>query len=1657
MKNSTRNIRKILSIALCLALVLSCVPVMALGADGVSYINENGEQQTYTGAYTEVTSDLTSWSNGWFVVSGAVTIESRITVSGTVNLILTDGAQLTASQGIAVNGGNTFIIYAQSEAESTMGSLVATGGEGQAGIGGNASTACGTVTVNGGIVNAQGGDYGAGIGGGEGYWNNNCHGGTVTVNGGSVNAQGGDEGAGIGGGCYSNGGIVTINGGSVNAQGGDYGAGIGGSDEGNGGTLIVNGGIVNAKAGRSGAGIGGGGYKGAGGNVTVNGGIVIATTYGDSWDGDPIGGGGDTLAGKKGEPGTLTINEGIVFQNGIGAFYGNEVIVEYIFRLESGQSLTINEGQTLTVDKGATFINHGELINNGTILNYGVIEDVNNDIDFGYENLGQGVIYREHSFSKGYCTICGVACTSHVMENGLCTHGCAGVYEAATEVSDKYDVDGDGYTDQVYEIANAGQLYWFAGLVNGTLTDIQQNTKANAVLTDDIIVNENVVDSAGNLIGDGSNFLQWTPIGHGAIFEGVFDGDGHTVSGLYFSDEKVKKVGLIGYGISFIVKNVGVVNSYLNALDNIGAIAGSIGRNGTVSDCYNLNTTIIHHMANYGDVGGIAGSISNYGSLNNCFSTGNVDQGIVGSVPSGNINGNKNNYYLEISAEQGTLYGDIYKIFETTPTTAEKFATGEIAYLLNNSSPDGIWRQTIGEDAYPNFNGEKVYYGYSCLTDEFLGYTNETAHPTQTHYDEKGYCKYCKNYQPATLNEDGYYEIYNVGQLYWFAEEVSSYNNNWTATYNAILMNDIVINENLVDENGNLTENTDNLREWRLIGNGSNTTFNGVFDGNYHTISGIYLDDTNASYSGLFGSIGNGMVKNLGITDSYINGKRSAAFAGWSSGTIENCFVTDTVIKGEVVDSFVASYSGTVSNYDYPCITKSSYSTALVYENGTQVDAALANEYISQNLYYLADSDNGNGGKTAKQFASGEVAYLLNGATSEGTLIWGQTIGTDVYPVWNGAKVYKGFDCGGTDAYYSNTELLGENDNNHIPGDWTYTDTDGVHQRYICTREGCPQYHAIETGNCSGGTATCQEMAICDVCRYSYGDYDYNNHTSQKTYMTEGDENGHKLYHYCCDKEISTTPHSYDDYDFDSDHHWSACECGYAQEVVKESHTFDSNGFCTVCGGYEPAPVVYNEESYSNVAEISNAGQLFWYAENWMSCPVYDEENDEYYETSVGAVLTKEIDLNPGYTFDEDGSYLTDSTAQSYNPVLREWKPIKNYAWVDFDGQGHTIRGLYINTPEERNVGMFAFNDYYTIKNITLTNGFVYGGDNTAALVGYNTGSVINCHSDIAVKGNGVIGGIVAYHSGSEVKNCSNTGSVIIYGSSSATGGIVGSVYGYSTVTNCYNTGYIKGGINVGGIVGDGDDADISNCYNTGIILSNYSDAHAISGGGTIENCYKLSIQDNGADEKTNAQFASGEVAYLLQANQNVEEIYDENWNVIGEEQEQVWGQDSNRPGATPIFDTTGLYKVIKIGETGKYSVANMGDTNADENVDITDYQALINTILAEDPENEAVKQLESASYDDVIRYDLDADGSLDALDASYMEKMVNGNNNVKVFAVGDFDKNGKAFEEADLSAIKLAILTPAKLSTAQKYACDINADGKVSQDDLIKLIGVYG
>lgn len=227
----------------------------------VSYLDANGQTQSCTN-YTLVTNSSTSWSNGWYVVSGTVPINDRITVSGDVHLILCDGATLNANQGIEVANNNGLTIYAQST-NSDMGELNAIGVDSNrsAGIGGHYESGKtikgGTVTINGGKVNAKGGDIASGIGGG--YCN---AGGTVTINGGIVTATGGAGayvgGAGIGGGQYGSGGTVIINDGTVTAIGLKGGAGIGGGYYGAGGTVTINGGTITAIGNDGGSGIGGG-------------------------------------------------------------------------------------------------------------------------------------------------------------------------------------------------------------------------------------------------------------------------------------------------------------------------------------------------------------------------------------------------------------------------------------------------------------------------------------------------------------------------------------------------------------------------------------------------------------------------------------------------------------------------------------------------------------------------------------------------------------------------------------------------------------------------------------------------------------------------------------------------------------------------------------------------------------------------------------------------------------------------------------------------------------------------------------------------------------------------------------------------------------------------------------------------------------------------------------------------------------------------------------------------------------------------------------------------------------------------------------------------------------------------------------------------------
>ncbi len=110
------------------------------------------ESKTETCTLVENSAEAVTWTAGWYAVSGTVTIDQPITVTGAVHLILTDGCDLTAAKGIVVTTDNSLTIYAQSGGTGTLNATgTVSGQDSSAGIGG-AGTDLGTVHIRGIVI-----------------------------------------------------------------------------------------------------------------------------------------------------------------------------------------------------------------------------------------------------------------------------------------------------------------------------------------------------------------------------------------------------------------------------------------------------------------------------------------------------------------------------------------------------------------------------------------------------------------------------------------------------------------------------------------------------------------------------------------------------------------------------------------------------------------------------------------------------------------------------------------------------------------------------------------------------------------------------------------------------------------------------------------------------------------------------------------------------------------------------------------------------------------------------------------------------------------------------------------------------------------------------------------------------------------------------------------------------------------------------------------------------------------------------------------------------------------------------------------------------------------------------------------------------------------
>lgn len=195
-----------------------------------------------------------------------------------------------------------------------------------------------------------------------------------------------------------------------------------------------------------------------------------------------------------------------------------------------------------------------------------------------------------------------------------------GVVTASAETSGVNDQATDINNDGIYEIANAQQLIWFAELVN----EGAEYSDSNAALVADIVLNEDVLKDYKTL-GSGS-YENWTPIGTADNpYLGTFDGNGHTISGLYVSNG----AGLFGaIGENAAIKNLTLEDAYVNNMAPSGAALCGSMTNAEIDNCF-VTAAVYGNATNYGIICGEATG----GSITYCYAGGYLAGGqLIGSV-----------------------------------------------------------------------------------------------------------------------------------------------------------------------------------------------------------------------------------------------------------------------------------------------------------------------------------------------------------------------------------------------------------------------------------------------------------------------------------------------------------------------------------------------------------------------------------------------------------------------------------------------------------------------------------------------------------------------------------------------------------------------------------------------------------------------------------------------------------------------------------------------------------------------------------------------------------------------------------------------------------------------------------------------------------------
>lgn len=701
--------------------------------------------------------------------------------------------------------------------------------------------------------------------------------------------------------------------------------------------------------------------------------------------------------------------------------------------------------------------------------------------------------------------------------------------------------------------------------------------------------------------------------------------------------------------------------------------------------------------------------------------------------------------------------------------------------------PDGDYSYSVSCSGYKTVRGEFTVSGKDLTVD---GIQLEI----QTSWDGESYTEPAKNGQ-------GVYLISSPDELMWFDK-------NAKRTDSAKLLADITINE---DVSG--SDATSQKYKWTPIGTDS-SKYTGTFDGNGHTISGLYINST-AANTGMFGRIGSSaVVKNLTLADSVIRSTKN--YTGAITGYIDDAAsVTNCHTKNSVQVS-AAVYTGGITGYQDDTSTLTRCSNAAEVTGANNV-GGISGYNWSKSSASLTDSYNRGsvsgsnlvGGICAQIYIGGTVSDVYNLGTVQATGTAGTPTAGGITGVFRWGTIKSAYNAG----------IVKATAKGGVAGRLEASSSSRTVQNVFYSDE----YEAVGNLNsCTiqNGTATAKTSdGLKALTSENLG--------GGFAADTNGINSGYPVLAWQNGTVKSDDPEKDDN--------------GWQGEAAKD------------------AP-----QQKDGVYQIGTPAELAWFAEK--------AAQDS---TDLKAVLTADLDLNNnvwtgigGQTADTGFAGTLDGAGHTIkNLYLKNGKGLIPYNKGTV--KNLTLAGILKGGDE---TAALTGTNAGTLEEIT-SNVTVTGGNKIAGIAGNNTkdGVIKDCHNKGAVTGESYAAAIVAYNEGS-VSGCSNT-AVITAGSTFA-GGIAAANTNAvkseaANVSKSANSGHVIVSSSAerayaGGVVG-WNNASVSSLYNTGNVVSRGGYVGGCLGcnttGSTAKSLYNLGdIAGSYADTETGEVFNVGGV-----------------------------------------------------------------------------------------------------------------------------------------------------------------------------------------------------